>query len=93
LLVKGHNTEGIYALQDLVSGELHDYHMSLLRPFLYDERTGTPEYCKDSHAVQSFLRDHAEKRVQRLAKPIETEVVEMTHDSDSDVSDDEADQS
>lgn len=31
------------------------------------------EYCKHSHAVQSFLRNHAEKRVQRLAKPVETE--------------------
>ncbi|MBT4362110.1 MAG: DDE-type integrase/transposase/recombinase [Candidatus Marinimicrobia bacterium] len=28
------------------------------------------ENCKDSHAVQNFLRDHKEARVRRLAKPI-----------------------
>jgi len=146
MLVKGHNTEGIYALQDIVTGEVHDYHMSLLRPFLFDERTGTPlqaavsdtldefvaeqvirmrgntrkkrtdlqflirwagygeaddtwepwEYCKDSHAVQSFLRNHPEKRVQRLAKPIQSEFVETGRnddepDAESESSDVEAD--
>jgi hypothetical protein len=146
MLVKGHNKEGIYALQDLVTGEVHDYHMSLLRPFLFDERTGTPlqaavsdtldefvaekvirmrgdtrkkrtdlkflirwagygeaddtwepwEYCKDSHAVQTFLRNHPERRVQRLAKPVESGFVEIGHndevpDAESVASDKEAD--
>jgi hypothetical protein len=140
LLVKGHNKEGIYVLQDLVTEEVHDYHMTQLRPFLFDERTGTPlaasvsdtldefvaekvirmrgdtrkkrsdltflirwagygeaddtwepwEHCKDSHAVQKFLRAHPEKRVQRLAKPIEQAFVEIDRNAnESDISDDE----
>ena len=127
-------------LQDIVTEEVHDYHMSQLRPFLFDERTGTPlaasvsdtldefvaekvirmrgdtrkkrsdltflirwagygeaddtwepwEYCKDSHAVQKFLRAHPEKRVQLLAKPIEQAFVEIDRNAnDSDISDDE----
>ena len=48
------------------------------------------EYCKDSYAVQRFLRDHAEKRVQRLAKPIELAEAPVRHDTnESDISDDE----
>ena len=30
------------------------------------------EFCKDSDAVQKFLRAHSEPRVKRLAKPVET---------------------
>jgi hypothetical protein len=140
LLVKHHNSEGIYVLQDLITEQVLDYHMSLLRPFLYDERTCTPlqaavadsldefvvesvirmrgdtrksrkdlcflvrwagfgeaddtwepwECCKDSHAVQKFLRAHSEARVRRLAKPVEAVVVPVSHDAnESDISDDE----
>ena len=140
MLVKHHNPEGIYALQDLLSGQVFDYHMSRLRPFLFDERTGTPlqaavtdsldefvaesvirmkgdtrksrkdlvflirwagygeaddtwepwEYCKDSHAVQSFLRAHPERRVRQLAKPVELTEVPVNRDAnESDISDDE----
>jgi hypothetical protein len=140
LQVKQHNsTTGIYALQNLVTGTVEDYHMSKLRPFLYDERTCTPlqaavtdsldefvaesvvrmrgntrgsrrelsflihwagysdaddtwepwEYCKDSHAVQSFLRAHPEARVRRLAKPVEQVELLVNNANDSDTSDDE----
>ena len=122
MLVKHHNPKtSIYALQDLVTAKVLDYHVSRLRPFLYDERTCTPlqvaltdtldefvvervirmkgdsrksrkdlkfrvrwagygeaddtwepwEHCRDSEAVQQFLRAHPNRRVQRLAKPIE----------------------
>jgi hypothetical protein len=135
MLVKSNNTEGIYVLQDLVSAEVHNYHMSLLRPFLWDERTLTPmqaaiadsldefvaesvlrmrgntrgkrtdlqflirwagygeaddtwepwEYCKDSEAVQRFLREHPERRIQKLAKPIVAEdPMEVVAESDTD---------
>jgi hypothetical protein len=140
MLVKHHNKEGIYALQNLVTEQVFDYHMSQLRPFLYDERTATPlqvavtdsldefvaesvirmrgdtrssrkdlsflirwagygesddtwepwEYCKDSHAVQKFLRAHSEARVRRLAKPVEAVNKQVSHDAnESDISDDE----
>jgi hypothetical protein len=39
MLVKHHNSEGTYVLQDLVSQEVRDYHVSRLRQFLFDERT------------------------------------------------------
>ena len=121
LQVKNHNAEDMYALQDLVSQEIKTYHVSRLRPFLYDERTLTPlqaavtdsldefvaervirmrgntrrsrrelefqirwagygpaddtwepwDACRDSYAVQNYLRAHADARVRRLAKPIE----------------------
>ena len=122
LLVKQHNPKtGIYVLQDLVTGNCKDYHVSNLREFLYDERTLTPmqaaltdtldefvaekvirmkgdtrgsranlsfrirwagygeaddtweewKNCRDSFAVQTFLREHKDKRVRKLAKPIE----------------------
>ena len=125
LLVKQHNPKtGIYALQDLVTGDCLDYHVSNLREFSSDDRNITPmqtsltdsldefvaekvirmkgdtrksrkglsflirwagygekddtwepwQYCKDSDAVQTFLRSHVEKRVQRLAKTLETDV-------------------
>ena len=134
MLVKSHNTEGIYVLQDLITTETLNYHMSQLRPFLWDERTLTPlqtavadsldefvaervirmrgntrgkrtdlqflirwagyseaddtwepwECCKDSEAVQKFLREHPEARVKRLAKPITPpDEMEVVQDSDS----------
>jgi len=140
MLVKGHNKEGIYVLQDIVTEEVHNYHMSQLRPFLLDERNGPPlrtavtdtldefvaekvirmrgdtrgsrknlvfrirwagygeaddtwepwEHCKDSSAVQKFLRAHPEKRVQRLSKPVEAAEVQDTRNaSDSDISDED----
>ena len=42
LVVKSHNTEGMYILQDLVTQRLSEYHMSRLRPFEYDAKTLTP---------------------------------------------------
>ena len=140
MLVKHHNSEGIYVLQDLISQQVWDYHMSNLRPFLYDERTCTPlqaavadsldefvaesvvqmrgntrksrkqlrflihwagygaeddtwedwEMCKDSHAVQNFLRTHAESRVRQLAKPIQAVEISISNNAnESDVSDEE----
>ena len=140
MLVKHHSQEGIYALQNLVTEQVYDYHMSQLRPFLYDERTATPlhvavtdtldefvaeyvirmrgdtrgsrkdlsflirwagygesddtwepwEYCKDSHAVQKFLRAHSEARIRRLAKSVEAVNKQVSHDAnESDISDDE----
>jgi hypothetical protein len=123
MMVKSHNTTtGIYALQDLVTSDIAEYHMSQLRPFLYDERTCTPlqaavadtldefvaesvlrmrgdprktrknlefrirwagypqeddtwepwEHCKDSQAVQAYLREHKNPRLRRLAKPLQS---------------------
>ena len=140
MLVKHHNSEGIYVLQDLISQQVWDYHMSNLRPFLYDERTCTPlqaavadsldefvaesvvqmrgntrksrkqlrflihwagygaeddtwedwEMCKDSHAVQNFLRTHAESRVRQLAKPVQAVEISISNNAnESDVSDEE----
>ena len=56
----------------------------LIRWAGYGEKDDTWEEwknCKDSYAVQTFLRDHSEKRVQRLAKPIELEA--SVEDDDS----------
>ena len=40
--VIGWNNENIYHLQDLVTQRVLDFHVSKLRPFLYDERTPSP---------------------------------------------------
>ena len=142
LLVKHHNKEGIYALQDLITSQVVDYHVSRLRPFLYDERTCTPiqaaasdelgeflaesvvrmrgdsrksrrhleflirwagygpeddtwepwDTARDTYAVQKFLREHPEKRVQRLAKPLipDEVLITTTNNSDSEMSEDES---
>ena len=122
LLVKHHNSEGNYVLQDLITAKLSDYHMSRIKEFLYDERTLTPlqaavadsldeflvervvemhgdarnkkadltftlqwagtleesteswENCHDNDVVQTFLRNHPLKRVQRLAKKVVEEL-------------------
>ena len=42
LLVKNHNTEGMYSLQNLVTQDTTDVHVKHLRPFLFDSRTLTP---------------------------------------------------
>jgi hypothetical protein len=139
LLVRRHNAEGIYVLQDLVTGQTYDYHVSRLRVFLYDERTCTPlqaaiadtldefvvervmrmrgntrgkrtelsflvrwagygeaddtwepwEHCRDSQAVQTFLRAHPEARVRRLAKPVVIEQQQDDNVSESEMSDNE----
>jgi len=48
------------------------------------------EYCKDSHAVQKFLRAHSESRVRRLAKPVEAVDQQVSYNAnESDISDDE----
>jgi hypothetical protein len=138
--VKQHNpATGIYVLQDLVTAKVLDYHVSRLRPFLYDERTCTPlqaaltdtldefvveevirmrgdprrsrkdlefkvrwagygpnddtwepwEHCRDSDAVQQFLRAHPNRRVQRLAKPIEAPQADEQEDANSEMSEDD----
>jgi hypothetical protein len=48
-------------------------------------------YCKDSEAVQSFLRNHGEARVRALAKRVAPPAaIDNHHDADeSDISDDE----
>ena len=116
MLVKSHNNEGIYILQDLVTQRLAEYHVSKLRQFEYDPRTLTPlqtavtdlpdefvvqeclsmrgdprkrksqlefkirwagygpeddtwepwEYVRDSDAVQTYLYQHPNPRVNRL---------------------------
>ena len=42
LLVKSHNEEGTYVLQDLVTQKLYDYHVSRLRHFEFDPNTLNP---------------------------------------------------
>jgi hypothetical protein len=141
MLVKHHSEEGNYVLQDLITQEVRDYHVSRLRPYLYDERTLTPlsvavtdtldefviekvirmrgdprgkrtdlsflvrwagslgeeddtwepwPYCKDSEAVQSYMRQHPNKRVSKLAKPIIAVEQPVNNDAnESDTSDDD----
>jgi len=60
LLVKSHNVDGMYVLQDLVSQRISEYHMSRLRPFEYDNRTLTPLQIavtdsEDEYIVQECL--------------------------------------
>jgi hypothetical protein len=60
LLVKSHNSEGMYILQDLVSQSISEYHVSRLRPFEYDPETLTPlevavSDTKDEYIVQECL--------------------------------------
>ena len=60
LLVKSHNADGMYVLQDLVSQRISEYHMSRLRPFEYDDRTLTPLQIavtdsEDEYIVQECL--------------------------------------
>jgi hypothetical protein len=49
-----------------------------------DDTIESWDNVKDSFAVQAFLRAHPEKRIQRLAKPIETPDQDVKDDSSID---------
>jgi hypothetical protein len=56
MLVKHHNsTTGIYVLQDLVTEDCLDYHVSQLRQFLHDERTLTPLQARLTDSLDEFV--------------------------------------
>ena len=60
LLVKSHNADGMYILQDLVSQRVSEHHMSRLRRFEYDDNTLTPLQIavtdsEDEYIVQECL--------------------------------------
>ena len=55
LLVKSHNKEGMYILQDLVTQKLTEYHMSRLRPFEYDNKTLTPLQAAVTDSPDEFI--------------------------------------
>ena len=57
MLVKFHTSEGNYVLQDLVSQEVRDYHVSRLRTFLYDERTLTPMQVAVTDTLDEFVAE------------------------------------
>ena len=57
MLVKNHTEEGNYVLQDLVSQEVRDYHVSKLRAFLYDERTLTPLQIAVTDTLDEFVAE------------------------------------
>ena len=137
LLVTSKDNTGNYVLKDIVTNRVADYHVSKLRPFLYDERTLQPiqvavtdhldefiaeeclqmkgnirgsrknlqfkirwagygpeddtwepwDYCRDSAAVRTFLVNHQDSRVRRLAPKdyipeVNTEQEEESSDSD-----------
>ena len=53
--VIGWNNENIYHLQNLVTLRVADYHVSKLRPFLYDERTITPIQAALADTFDEFV--------------------------------------
>jgi hypothetical protein len=53
--VIGWNNENIYHLQNLVTQTVSDYHVSKLRPFLYDERTPTPIQAALTDTFDEFV--------------------------------------
>ena len=53
--VIGWNNENIYHLQDLVTQRVLDFHVSKLRPFLYDERTTTPIQAALTDTLDEFV--------------------------------------
>ena len=53
--VLSHNEEGIYVLRDLVTQAVADYHVSRLRPFLYDERTLLPLQAAVTDSLDEFI--------------------------------------
>jgi hypothetical protein len=70
--VIGWNNENIYHLQDLVTQRVHDFHVSKLRPFLYDERTITPMQVAltdtlDEFVVETILEMKGDPRASRKA--------------------------
>ena len=56
LRVMRHNPEnGMYWLQNLVTQVVSEYHVSRLRPFLYDERTLTPLQVATADTLDEFI--------------------------------------
>jgi hypothetical protein len=56
LLVKTINEmTGMYTVQNLVTSTTTEYHMSRLRPFLYDERTKTPLQVAVTDSTDEFI--------------------------------------
>ena len=53
--VIGWNNENIYHLQDFVTQHAHDFHVSKLRPFLYDERTVMPMQVVLTDTLEEFF--------------------------------------
>ena len=53
--VVSHDSMGTYILQDLISQGTKSYHMSNLRPFLYDERTLTPLQAVVTDSLEEFV--------------------------------------
>lgn len=56
-VLNGPNAKGEYALQNLVTQRTADYHVSKLRPFLYDERTLTPLEVAVTDTPDEFIID------------------------------------
>ena len=54
-LVKSHDNEDMYVLQDLVTSASEKVHISKLRPFLYDERTLTPLQAAITDEFDEFI--------------------------------------
>ena len=48
-------SEGMYVVRDLISMRQKDYHVSRLRPFLYDERTLQPAEVAARDALDEFI--------------------------------------
>ena len=56
LLVKTRNEmTGMYTVQNLVTSTTSEYHMSRLRPFLYDERTKAPLQVAVTDSADEFI--------------------------------------
>ena len=70
MLVKSHNSEGIYVVQDIVTQRIAQYHMSKLRPFEYDPKTLSPIQAAvtdkpDEFIVQECLQMRGDPRHSR----------------------------
>jgi hypothetical protein len=55
LLVVKKNAEDMYTLRDLITMSSVDYHVSVIRPFLYDERTLLPQQVAARDAFDLFV--------------------------------------
>jgi hypothetical protein len=55
LLVVNRLPEGMYALRDLITMRLKDYHESKIQPFLYDERTLLPAQVAATDSFDEFV--------------------------------------
>jgi hypothetical protein len=55
--VVSHNSEGIDVLRDIITQAVADYHVSRLRPFLYDERTLLPLQVAVTDSLDEFVAE------------------------------------